>query len=59
MLNNELRALFLNENSKVDYAKIKAYAKPSTMPQPEFKNYDEFRALFKNVKGKFGVINTP
>ncbi|ECP8671821.1 hypothetical protein FU454_07990 [Campylobacter jejuni] len=25
----------------------------------DFKNYDEFRTLFENVKGKFGYIQTP
>ena len=58
MLNDELQELFTS-NKRVDYEKIKAYAKPSSMPKPNFKNYGEFRASFDNVKGNIGFVKTP
>ena len=58
MLNDDLQELFTS-NNRVDYEKIKAYAKPSSMPKPNFKNYGEFRALFDNVKGNIGFVKTP
>ena len=59
MLIDDFKNLILDENLRVDYEKIKTNAKPSIMPSAQFKNYDEFRTLFENVKGKFGSIQTP
>ena len=54
-----LKNLILDENLRVDYEKIKTNAKPNIIPSAQFKNYDEFKTLFENVKGKFGYIQTP
>ncbi len=59
MLIDDFKNLILDENLRVDYEKIKTNTKPSIMPSAQFKNYDEFRTLFENVKGKFGYIQTP
>ena len=59
MLIDDFKNLILDENLRVDYKKIKTNAKPNIMPSAQFKNYDEFRTLFENVKGKFGYIQTP
>ena len=59
MLIDDFKNLILDENLRVDYEKIKTNAKPNIMPSAQFKNYDEFRTLFENVKGKFGYIQTP
>lgn len=59
VLNNDLQRLFLSENNYIDYDKIKIYAKPSIMPKPNFKNYNEFKAIFTNINGNIGYIDTP
>lgn len=59
MLIDDFKNLILDENLRVDYEKIKTNAKPNIMPSAQFKNYDEFRTLFENAKGKFGYIQTP
>ncbi|WDL72494.1 hypothetical protein [Helicobacter winghamensis] len=51
----ELENVFLDSNGKVDLSRIKATA----LPKVAFNNTKQFKDLFENKQGKYGIVKTP
>ncbi len=50
-----LENVFLDSNGKVDLSRIKATA----LPKVAFNNTKQFKNLFENKQGKYGIVKTP
>ena len=51
----KLENVFLDSNGKVDLSRIKATA----LPKVAFNNTKQFKNLFENKQGKYGIVKTP